>query len=227
MKDGSFLKNSIFAHRGIYDNTRIYENTISAYTRALKYNMPIEMEVHMLACGTIVVFNDDNTKRLLHVDGLIEKLTYDELTYISKYQIPTLEEVLKTINGSVPILIELRTVTRKYILENKICEILDNYKGLFALESFHMRTIKWFSKYKKNYLIGYMIDHMNFKKDVWYKKYDFLNIDINCYGDKKVRVLKENKIVLGYNISKKSEYDASINLYDGLIVDNLLEITSR
>ena len=227
MKDLSFLKNKLFAHRGLYDNTRIYENTISAFSRALKYNYPIELEVRLLSDGTIVVFHDDNAKRLLHMDESIDRMAYDELCYLAKYQIPKLDEVLNLINGAVPILIELKTTSRKYFLENKICELLDNYSGDFAVQSFYIKTVKWFYKNRKNYVVGYMIGWKNIKKDIWFKKYDFLNIKINSYKDKKVRVLKENKVVLGWRVNTKEELVASEDLYDSLTVDNLLEITNQ
>lgn len=227
MKDLSFLKNQLFAHRGLYDNVRIYENTISAFARALKYNYPIEFEVRLLTCGTIVVFHDDNAKKLLHLDGKIDDMTYDELCYLAKYQIPKLEEVLNLINGSIPILIELKTTSRKYLLENKICELLDNYKGPFAVQSFNIKTVKWFYKTHKNYVVGYMIGWKNINKEIWFKKYDFLNIKINSYKDKKIRVLKENKVVLGWRVNTKEELLISKNLYDSLTVDNLLEISPK
>lgn len=72
-----------------------------------------------------------------------------------------------------------------------------------------------------------MIGWRNIKKDIWFKKYDFLNIKINSYKDKKIRVLKENKVILGWRVNTKEEFDASINLYDSLTVDNLLEITNQ
>ena len=43
LKDLSFLKSEKIAHRGIFDNKRIYENTISAYDRALKYKYIIHI----------------------------------------------------------------------------------------------------------------------------------------------------------------------------------------
>lgn len=224
MKDINFLKNKLFARRGLYDNIRIYENTISAFSRALKYNFPIEMEVRLLSDGTIIVFHDDNAKRLLHIDDNIDNMTYDELCYLSKYQIPKFEDVLNLIKGEVPILIELKTVTRKYLLENKICEYLDKYNGKFAVQSFYIKTVKWFYKNRKDYVVGYMIGWKNINKDIWFKKYDFLNIKINSYKDKKIRVLKENKVVLGWRVNTKEELSSSEHLYDGLIVDNLLEI---
>lgn len=227
MKDLSFLKNKYFARRGLYDNIRIYENTISAFSRALKYNYPIELEVRLLIDGTIVVFHDDNAKRLLHMDEQVDNMTYDELCYLAKYQIPKLEEVLDLVKGEVPLLIELKTVTRKYLLENRICEILDNYSGDFAVQSFYIKTVKWFYKNRKNYVVGYMIGWKNINKDIWFKRYDFLNIKINSYKDKKIRVLKENKVVLGWRVNTREELKLSKDLYDSLIVDNLLEITSQ
>ena len=151
MKDISFLKSAKIAHRGIYDNKRIYENTLSAYLRAVKKGYIIHIDVRILKDGEIVCFHDDSLERLLHVESDIDKMTYEELCYIAKYQIPTLKETLELINGSVPIIVELRNKIKKNQFEEKIVSILDDYKGLFAIQSFHLSILKWFYKNRKNY----------------------------------------------------------------------------
>lgn len=224
MKDLSFMKNQLFSHRGIFDNTRIYENTISAFTRALKYNFAIEFDVRLTLDNQVVVFHDDNTERLLHVDGSIETMTYDELCYIAKYQIPLLSEVLETINGDIPILIELKGRSKKYNLETELVKLLDQYNGFFAIQSFYTKSLKWFYKNRPNYVIGYIVGMRNYKKDPFFKKFDFVNLKINSIKEHKIKYYRQKYIVVGWNIESKEDYDNNKHLYDSLVCDNILEI---
>lgn len=224
IKDLAFLKKSRIAHRGIYDNKRIYENTISAFSRALKYNYIIELDVRMLVCGTLVVFHDQDMERLLHVEGDVEKITYDELSYMAKFQIPTLQKVLELVNGAVPLLIELKTISKKGIFESKVAEVLDNYEGQYAIQSFNIKSIKWFYKNRKDVPIGYLIGKKNYHKEPFFRKYDFINIYYGLMNDKKIRKMREDKMVIAYGIKNKTEYDLKKDVYDNLICDNLLEI---
>ena len=101
---------------------------------------------------------------------------------------------------------EVMTELREFLMENKITnlttdaytkdwnktiaitayaetkeesKLLDNYKGNFAIESFHIKPLKWFNKNRPNFIIGYMIGWKNFRKDTFFKKYDFICININ------------------------------------------------
>lgn len=224
MKDCSFLKGNLFSRRGLFDNKRIYENTLSSYNRAIKNKFGIELDVRLLKDGTVVCFHDEDMKRLLHLEGKIDKMTYDELSYVARYQIPTLEEALNEINGSVPILIQIVDPSHKHQLENKLVEILDNYKGDFAIESFHIRPLKWFYKNKPEYVTGFMIGWKNFKRDFFFKKYDFINIKIKLYSIKKIKQYKNDKIVIAWRILDKTELEDNKYIYDNLVCDNLLDI---
>ena len=224
MKNLTFLKERKIAHRGIFDNVRIYENTMSSYTRALKYDYTIEIDVRLLADGTIICFHDETPDRLLHVDGNVDKMTYDELSYISKYQIPKLEDVLTVIGGKVPVLIEVRSEYKKGKLEAKLAELLDNYNGLFAIQSFNIKTLKWFYKYRPEFIIGHLVCKKNFRKDYFFKRYDFLDINILLYNDKRIRKMREDKLVIGHKICNKEEYLLKKDVFDNLVYDNLLEI---
>lgn len=227
MKDLEFLKTKKVAHRGIYDNERIFENTLPAFQRAVKYNYTIELDVRLLIDGTVIVFHDKNLDRLLSVDQKTDKITYDELSYISKFHIPTLEEVLELVNGAVPIIIEFKTETRKHLLEMKLVEILDNYKGEFAIQSFDIRTLKWFYKHRENYVIGYVIGKHNRNTEYFFKKYDYINLNVFIFDDKKVRKYRETRVVLGYTIDNRDDYLDKVEVYDNLMLDNILEIDVR
>lgn len=224
MKDLSFLKNNVIAHRGIYDNERIFENTLQSIARAIKYRLIIELDVCMTNDGNIICFHDDNLNRMLHVDDEVRKINYEDISFIAKYQIPTLLQALELINGSVPVIIELKGKSKKHMLEKKVIEILDNYNGTFVIQSFNLSILKWLKKNKPEYILGYIIGKNNFKYRLFYKKFDFLNVNINLISDKQVRHIKENKFVMGYTITNKETYKEKKEVYDALVLDNVLEI---
>lgn len=224
MKNREFLKDRFIAHRGIYDNKGVYENTLKAIEKAVAKNYMIEIDVRMLVDGTIIVFHDQDMERLLHLEGDIEKLSYDELSYIAKYPIPTLNEILDCVKGRVPLIIELKSLKKRGIFENKVAEVLDNYDGEYAIQSFHIKTIKWFNKNRPNIVIGYLVGKKNLNKLYIFKKFDFININMEIVNEKKLKFLRANYLVLGYTIHSKEELEAKQNYYDNLICDNLLEI---
>ena len=63
MKNLEFLKENLIAHRGVHIDAP--ENTIQAFKEALKKNYIIEFDVHLLRDNTIVVFHDNNLKRMI------------------------------------------------------------------------------------------------------------------------------------------------------------------
>lgn len=220
----TFLKGKLIAHRGVYDNKGVYENTLTAFEKAIKLDYIIELDVRMLSDGTLVVFHDQDMQRLLHLEGDIEKISYDELSYLAKYPIPTLEETLKLIHGSVPLIVEIKTIKKRGLVENKVMELLDNYEGEYAIQSFHVKTIKWFNKNRPNIIIGYLVGKKNISKLRLFKKFDFININMDIVNDKKLKLLRANYLLLGYTIHSKDELALKKNYYDNLICDNLLEI---
>ncbi|MCH5166499.1 MAG: hypothetical protein J1F35_01275 [Erysipelotrichales bacterium] len=224
MKDLSFLKSNIISYLGIYDNERIFENTLQSMMRANKFGYLIQIDVKILACGTIICFHDNNLKRLLHVDQELSTITYDELTYMANYQIPTLKSVLDGICGSVPLIINIDGKINKFFLEKKVMEDLVNYQGQFAIITDNKKRAKWFYKNYPEVICGYTINSFNYKKPYIIKKYDFLNVDLSLFTDKEIRKLKEDKMVIGYLIKTREQFNLKTDLCDNLIVDNILEI---
>ena len=65
MRDISFLKGRLIAHRGCHDiEKNVPENSMLAFDKAVENNYIIELDVHILKDGNIVVFHDDNLKRM-------------------------------------------------------------------------------------------------------------------------------------------------------------------
>ena len=80
MKKTNFLTKTLIAHRGYHDiKIGIPENSIPAFERAIQNKYIIELDVHILKDNNIVVFHDDNLKRMTGIDKEIKLTTYNEI----------------------------------------------------------------------------------------------------------------------------------------------------
>ena len=128
-----------YAHRGLHDNiSDAPENSLAAFQKAVDAGYGIELDVQMTADGKVVVVHDFNLKRISGVDKEIDQCTYEELQdypiYGSDQRVPLFEDVLKAVDGKVPLIVEL-----KYKEGSKICEkaqeLLNSYTGIYCIES--------------------------------------------------------------------------------------------
>ncbi len=80
-KNLDFLKGIYIAHRGLYHKEKgIPENSIRAFKEAVKRNIPVELDVHLLKDGNIVSFHDDNLSRMTGYNKMIKDCTYEEIS---------------------------------------------------------------------------------------------------------------------------------------------------
>jgi glycerophosphoryl diester phosphodiesterase len=88
------------------------ENTIASVKKALEVDIDmIEIDVFLIKSGELVVFHDEILDSLTDTSGSIKDFTWDELQKVvvkGNHRIPTLEEVIKTIDQKVPLNIELK-----------------------------------------------------------------------------------------------------------------------
>lgn len=141
--------NRPYAHRGLYDpEAGIPENSLEAFDRAASIGYGIELDVHLTADGRLVVMHDENIRRMTGLDTNIYERSADFLTDCrlsgTEHRIPLLSQVLETVGGRVPLLIELksRPETRALLCE-RVCAMLDGYSGPFLLESFDPYVLAW------------------------------------------------------------------------------------
>lgn len=232
MKDLSFFKEYKIAHRGVHNN-KIPENSLSAFKKAIRENYIIELDVHLLKDNNIIVFHDDDLKRMCNVNKKVKDLTLDEIEKYNlkntKEKIPTLKEVLKLIDGKVPVIIELKDDLKYGALQKELIKQLDNYKGLFAVKSFNPFAVYWFKKHRKNYIRGLLVlgNYKNLPEYIIYKMYllklcnpDFLSCNYNLYNNKKVLKFKQKKPVLAWTINTQNSYNKYVDKFDNLICNN-------
>ena len=73
------IPNNKIAHRGMFDNIKIPENSIASFKKALKYNYSIELDVQLTKDNILVVFHDENLKRMTNLDKLVCETNYEEI----------------------------------------------------------------------------------------------------------------------------------------------------
>ena len=127
-------KISVFAHRGIYDNQMIIENTLPAFEIALAQKLSIEFDVRLSKDNQVVVFHDASLKRLYHDKRKIRDLTMDQLKI--RFNIPTLQEVLALVDAQASILLEIKQTNLSTKLIDKVMVELKNYEGEIMIQSF-------------------------------------------------------------------------------------------
>lgn len=216
-----FLKSSIIAHRGIYNNITIFENTMESIMYAVKNNLIVEIDVRLTSDNELIVFHDEDAGRLIKLKDNINTLTYEDLEYLSPYHIPTLKEVLENINSKVPIIIEVKEDNK--IIRNKIIEELKSYKGNFAIQSFIYDAIKFYKK--KKYIVGLLVGKIKnrnlLKEEI---NVDFINIKYDTIDRVEANKLKEKYFLIGYTIEKREDVDIYIKVFNNLIIDNIEEV---
>ena len=234
--NNNFLTERIISHRGIHDNTKIYENTLEAFKLALKKKYIIELDVHITKDKEIVVFHDYNTKRITGKDLIIEETNYKELNNQKIIHIPTINEVLNLVKGKVPLLIEIKQQKKVGELEQKLMTILEKYQGQYAIQSFNIKTIYWFKKNYPKVIRGQL--SCNFKKvklnplaKLLLKKMvfnlitkpDFISYKYNEITTKKINKLKGKKItILAWTINNKEDYNKYKDTFDNLICEKII-----
>lgn len=238
MKDLSFLKQNLIAHRGYHNKEDgIPENSIPAFEKAIKNNYIIELDVHILTDGKVVVFHDDNLERMTGLKKDIKDTDYNEIKDLSlnntEYKIPLLEEVLKLVNNRVPIIIELKTDVKTGILEEALVKILKNYKGKFVVKSFSPYSVYWFKKNYPDIIRGQLSqdfrnsDMCVFKKILLRNMYfniftkpDFISYGIHALPNKRVQNFRKNKLVLGWTVRNNEQFNKGKIYCDNLICEN-------
>jgi len=99
----------LVAHRGVFDNRQVMENSYAAFDKALNYGVwGIELDIHESLDGHFVVNHDPNLRRLWGVNRSIRDIRLDEVQVVS-HQIPTLDEVIKRYSPHCHLFIELKS----------------------------------------------------------------------------------------------------------------------
>lgn len=193
--DYAWLTETYIAHRGLFDNKSIPENSLPAFKNAADNNFGIEMDVQTSKDGVLVVFHDSTVDRMTGEHGKVCDFTFEELRAMrllnTDYQIPTFEEFLQAANG-VNLVVEIKTHDDIGETEQKVYDALKSYKGNYCVESFNPLIIRWFKKHAKEVIRGQL-------------SYSYKNAP---FGRLKKHILRDLKLCK-WNGSQFIAYDAA------------------
>ena len=90
------------AHRGLYQKDQtIPENSLPAFAAAREHGYGVELDVQLSKDGDVVVFHDDDLKRVCGVEARVDALTTQELfalrLFASDERMPLFVEVMEAL----------------------------------------------------------------------------------------------------------------------------------
>ena len=237
----SWIKETPIAHRGLHTKD-IPENSLSAFENALKNNYAIELDVQFTKDKEVVVFHDENLKRITNDTRNIEDVNYDELKNLrlgnTNEIIPTLEEVLELVDSKVAILIEIKD-SKDYIeLSEKTYEILKGYEGNYAIQSFNPFILEWYknnaSEVVRGQLSGTFTEGseslnsfekfalknmlLNFKS-----KPNYIGYDLEGIPKSKLESLRKKGVpIIVWTVKNKEDMEKAYKYSDNITFENFL-----
>ena len=152
-RDITALQGVDYAHRGLWNTNapgrdNRPENSLAAFRAAVEKGYGIELDVHLTRDGVLIVHHDDSLKRLTGADLQIAGSTLPQLracTLPNGETIPTFDEVLATVAGRVPLIVELKVENGNHnALSAAVYQRMQGYDGPWCMESFQPGAVKWF-----------------------------------------------------------------------------------
>lgn len=147
------------AHRGLHtEDKQVPENSIAAFIAAREGDYGVELDVQLSKDGQVVVFHDNDLKRMCGIEERVISKDWKELSTIklngTNECIPLLTDVLEVL-GDTPVIVELKLARPN---NDKLCEetlkILREHGHTWCVESFDPDICKWFRKNAPDVLRG-------------------------------------------------------------------------
>ena len=229
----SWLREGVLYHRGKHSEI-VVENTMEAFQGAVDDNLGIEFDVRLTKDEIVVISHDDNLKRVYGVDKNISESTYEEINRLSKGKIPVFTEFLKFIDGRVPLMVEVKSL-KVGKLEEKVVEILKNYKGKFVVVSFNPFCLRYFRKRAPEMIRGQLSYSYNKGNHGKIKKFILSRMLLNVYSrphfisygleDVDLKLLakwkKKGYFIIGWPYKDEKDKEKLSKVYDNMIMEFL------
>lgn len=224
----------LIAHRGLHKGREIPENSMLAFQKAVEKGYGIELDITISKDNQIVVFHDETLNRLCNINGNIEEFDYAFLKKLKLYEtdeyIPLFDEVLALIDGKIPLIIEIKKHKNVGILEDILCDLLNNYKGEYFICSFEKEILTWFKKNKSSLKRGLIFEvnpkkFQKYNKTLFLYKYfktkpDFISLDYKLLDSSIYSFcVKNNLPIISWTINSKEKYKKVNKKVDSVIFE--------
>jgi len=199
------------AHRGIFDNEKIPENTMLSIKKAVDNGYPVELDVRITADKEIVVFHDETIHRLTGYWEKVEKLDYLELYQYdlldTKEKIPKLSAVLRNF-PSHEFYIELKKSSKNKELIQKVSDLLIKHNNTQSkVISFIPFYLEYFKKINNTNQTGLSFKNHFFVRVQMFFSNIFSSVDFFLCELEALDKIKTKKEVIAWTVTNKSEED--------------------
>ena len=217
-------------HRG--SKGYVAENTLESIKHAILLGVNgIEIDVFKCLSGELVLSHENNLKRLTGKSGQLEKLTLGELKkflVVGKYKIPTLTDVLQTIETPLFVNIELKGLNTAQATSKIITNLskstswrLEN----FIISSFNWNELEQFRSIDKNTPVGVLLSNsMSINEAIEFGKKinaQAIHPNFKLLNEKTVKKIKKNGFkIYTWTVNSKDDINYMKKLkVDGIISD--------
>ena len=217
-------------HRG--SKGYVAENTLESIKHAILLGVNgIEIDVLKCLSGELVLSHENNLKRLTGKSGQLEKLTLGELKkflVVGKYKIPTLTDVLQTIETPLFVNIELKGLNTAQATSKIITNLskstswrLEN----FIISSFNWNELEQFRSIDKNTPVGVLLSNsMSINEAIEFGKKinaQAIHPNFKLLNEKTVKKIKNNGFkIYTWTVNSKDDINYMKKLkVDGIISD--------
>lgn len=156
-----------YAHRGLHNlEEGVPENSLAGFRLAEQNGYGMEFDLQLTKDKQVVVHHDATLKRSCGEDVAIANVTYEQLQkyrlFGAQERIPLFREVLDALNKITPLIIELKGYNDPAELCTLAMKELEGYGGLYCVESFDPRIVRWFRENRPDIVRGQLM--CKFKK---------------------------------------------------------------
>lgn len=216
-----------FAHRGLHDGATFIENSLIAFAAALEQDAGIECDLRLTADDQIIVFHDADALRLCGSHAVIARSTLADLARFSvgNHPIPTLQILLKLVDGRVPLLLEAKIDAKNdgrfWRFGPALLAALAGYSGRFGVMSFDPRLPRWLKTNAPGIRRGLVVRDSLPRFRRWTSMLladpDFLAVDAQALGRPWVDRARRRRPVYSWTIRTAAERAAALARADALI----------
>ena len=239
VKGYEWIMEKPIAHRGLHDEY-IPENSMQAFEAAIEAGCSIEIDVQLTKDRIPIVYHDDFADRVSGLKRRLTKMTLSEVRKLRLHDtdlpIPTFKEFLDLVDGRTPILIEIKKNRGSKGIEQIILDMLKDYDGAFAIQSFHPIAVRNIHKIDPTIYCGLLSSKFSDFKMLRIKKAavknarlffmakpDFISFEIKSFPNRRIAGFREEfgMPIIGWTIKTKEDIELALEFCDGIIFENI------
>ena len=172
------------AHRGLFNNNDVPENSLLAFRKAVENDYGIELDIQLTTDNKLVVFHDVSLERMTGIKKKLTDCSYEELLQYNllntEEKIPLFEDVLKVLKPTTPLVIEIKPEGRCIETVKGVVKMMREYDGLYNIESFNPRVVHYLRKNEPDIIRGQLsYDYFTGKENSFILKFVLTNLLTN------------------------------------------------